>query len=154
MTLIFKLYNKIIRFSDRFLIHVLNLSIRLFMAHIFFKSGQLRLNDYLNGQWHNQVTAFSEYHPIPGVPAEIGAFAGTAGEIILPILLAFGIFTRLGAAGLLVMTLTIQFLVPEDYGVSNPDHYMWMLLLAVPMLHGGGVFSADHIARKFLFKKA
>ena len=124
------------------------------MANIFFKSGWLRLQDYLNGQWNNQIVAFTEYHPIPGVPGEIAAVAGTTGEIVLPILLAFGFLTRIGAGGLLVMTLSIQFLVPADYGVANDDHYMWMLLLAVPMLHGGSMFSVDFIVQKLLHKKA
>ncbi len=147
------LYSKIIKLSNKTLSPLLDLSIRLFMANIFFTSGKLRLNDYLNGQWDSQITAFTEYHPIPGIPGDIAAIAGTLGEITLPVLLAFGLFTRFGAAGLLIMTLSIQFLVPADYGVANDDHYMWMMLLAVPMLKGGGTLSADFILCKFLCKK-
>ncbi|PCI97688.1 MAG: hypothetical protein COB14_08635 [Alphaproteobacteria bacterium] len=147
------LYSRLIRLSNKTLSPLLDLGIRLFMAKIFFTSGKLRLNDYLNGQWDNQITAFTDYHPIPGIPADIAAIAGTAGEIVLPILLAFGLFTRFGAAGLLTMTLSIQFLVPAEYEIANPDHYMWMLLLAVPLLKGGGVLSADFALRKFFCKK-
>jgi len=149
MKKIFTLYGKLIGLSNITLSPLLDLGIRLYMANIFFKSGWLRFQDYLNGQWANQITAFTDYHPIPGVSGEIAAVAGTGGELILPILLALGIFTRFGAAGLLVMTLSIQFLVPADYGVANDDHYMWMLLLAVPMLKGGGMLSVDYIATRF-----
>ena len=143
------LYCRLIRLSDMTLSPLLDLAIRLFMANIFFKSGWLRLQDFLNGQWQNQITAFTDYHPIPGIPGEIAAVAGTASEIILPVLLALGLFTRVGATGLLIMTLTIQFIVPEQYGVANNDHYMWMLLLAVPMLKGAGMFSVDFLLCRY-----
>lgn len=147
------LYSRVINISNVTLSPALDVAIRLYIANIFFKSGKLRLDSYLNGQWHEQVTAFTDYHPIPGVPGEIAAVMGTGGEIILPILLALGLFTRIGAGGLLIMTLTIQYLVPADYGVANNEHYYWMLLLAVPMLKGGGLFSIDGLFQKFMCKK-
>lgn len=149
----FSLYSKLIKLSDMTLAHVLNLGIRLWMANIFFKSGMLRYQDWANGQWDSQVEAFTEYHPIPGVDPQLAAIGGTVGELALPVMLALGLFTRIGAGGLLVMTLVIQYLVPVDYGVSNPEHYYWMLLLMVPMLHGGGLLSVDGLAQKFLCKK-
>ncbi len=147
------LYGRLIKLSNMTLSPLVDLGIRLYMANIFFKSGWLRLQDYLNGQWQNQIVAFTDYHPIPGVPGDIAAVAGTIGEVTLPVLLALGFLTRIGAGGLLIMTFVIQFLVPEDYGVSNPDHYMWMLLLAVPMVKGGGLISVDFIFQKFFCKK-
>lgn len=142
-------YKTLTILSDSYLSPVVNLGIRLLMAKIFFTSGWLRLQDYLNGQWANQITAFSEYHPIPGVPGEYAAILGTFGEIVLPVLLVLGLMTRFSAAGLLIMTLVIQFVVPEDYGVSNPDHYMWMLLLCVPFIQGGGKLSLDFLFTRF-----
>lgn len=147
------LYSKIIKISNKTLSPLLDLGIRLFMANIFFTSGKLKFENYLNGHWEYTVEAFTDHHPIPGIPGEIAAIAGTTGELVLPILLAFGLFTRFGAAGLLIMTLSIQFLVPAEYEIANPDHYMWMLLLAVPMLKGGGMLSADFILCKFVCKK-
>lgn len=148
-----KYYKDTVLLGDKFLWPFLNLGIRLFMANIYFKSGWLRLQDYLNGQWQNQITAFTDYHPIPFIPPEIAAIMGTGGEVILPILLAFGLATRIGAGGLLVMTMMIQFAVPPEYGIQNDDHYMWMLLLAVPLLKGGGPLSLDFLLRKFCCKK-
>lgn len=148
-----QLYSKLIKLSDMTLVPLLNLAIRLYMANIFFKSGWLRFQDYLNGTWDNQIIAFTEYHPTPGLSPEMAAIMGTGGELILPILLAFGLFTRVGAAGLLVMTLVIQFGVPEEYGIYNVEHYYWMLLLAVPMLKGGNILSIDGLAQRFLFNR-
>lgn len=149
----FSLYAQLIAFSDMALKPILNLSIRIYMALIFWKSGKLRYDDWVNGSWDNQVEAFTEYHPIPGVDPQLAAIGGTIGELVLPVMLAFGLFTRFGAAGLLVMTLVIQYLVPEDYGVSNPQHYFWMLLLLVPLLHGGGLLSVDGLFQRFVLKK-
>ncbi|MGH1402634.1 MAG: DoxX family protein [Alphaproteobacteria bacterium] len=146
------LYSQVISLSNITLSPLLDLAIRLYMAYIFFQSGWTRFQAYLDGQWEDQVYAFTEYHPIPGVPGDIAAILGTGGEVILPILLALGLFTRIGAGGLLIMTLVIQFLVQGE-NIANDDHYFWMLLLAVPMLKGGGMISVDFLAQKFLLKK-
>lgn len=132
---------------------VVNLIARLYMANIFFKSGMLKWADISYGRFDDVVTAFTEFYPIPGVPPEIAAVAGTAGELILPVLLAFGFMGRIGAAGLLMMTLVIQFAVPADYGISNPEHYIWMLLLAVPLFHGMGHISIDYWLAKWIRSK-
>lgn len=119
-------------------------AIRFFMANIFFQSGLIKLKDILNADFESVVFLFSDIHPIPGVNPTLAAVLGTAGEIIFPLLLAFGVFGRLGAFGLLMMTIVIQFLIPAEYGLANSDHYMWMLLLAVPLFHGMGRLSVDY----------
>lgn len=149
---LFKLYKNVIKLSNMTLSPLLDLAIRLYMANIFFKAGKLKYETYVNEGWESVVYQFEEYHPVPGIDPNLAAIGGTAGELILPVLLAFGLFTRFGAAGLLIMTMVIQFAVPEDYGVSNPEHYLWMLLLAIPLLKGGGMLSIDGIAQKFLCK--
>ncbi len=51
------------------------------------------------------------------------------------------------------MTLTIQFLVPASYDIASPEHYYWMLLLAVALIKGPGAISLDNLIRRFLRKK-
>lgn len=153
MTALFKLYDGLIKLSNKTLSPLLDLAIRAYMAKIFFVSGKQKYDTYVNEGWESVVYMFEEYHPIPGVDPNLAALSGTVGELVLPALLAFGLFTRLGAAGLIIMTLTIEFLVPADYGVSNPQHYLWMLLLAVPMIKGGGALSVDHIVQKLWARK-
>jgi len=152
MKLLFRAYGNLIKLSNATLSPILDLAIRLYMANIFWTSGVLKYENYANGDWESTVYLFEEIHPIPGVDPEISAIAGTAGELVLPILLAFGLFTRFGAAGLIVMTLVIQFVVPAEYEMSNPEHYYWLLLLAVPMIKGAGILSIDGIAQKFMCK--
>ncbi|MBL4590016.1 MAG: DoxX family protein [Alphaproteobacteria bacterium] len=129
-----------------------DLGVRFYMAHIFFSSGMLKFENFLNDDWESTTFLFEEIHPIPGVNSDLSAVAGTAGELILPILLALGLFGRLGAAGLLIMTATIQFAIPAEYGMQNPDHYFWMFLLGMILLKGSGNISVDHVIQKWLNK--
>ncbi len=129
---------------------LLDLSIRLYMANIFFKSGILKFKNYLNDDWGSTLFLFEEIHPIPGVPAELAAAAGTGGELILSVLLAFGLFGRFAAAGLLFMTITIQYIVPADYGMQNAEHYYWMLLFMVILFKGAGKLSLDALILKWI----
>lgn len=138
------------RIAEKFASPLLDLTIRLYMAQIFFQSGWGKFQNYLNHDWGSTVFLFEEIHPLPGIPAHIAAVMGTAGELALPVLLALGLFARLGAAGLLAMTITIQFIVPAEYGIANPIHYLWMLLLAVPLVRGPGMLSVDYVISKWL----
>lgn len=128
------------------------LAARLYMADVFFKSGMLKLKDTLNGRFDEVVTAFTDFHPIPGVDPVIAAIGGMAGEVILPVLLAFGFLGRFAALGLLVMTLVIQFGVPAEYEIAHHQHYVWMILLSVPLFHGMGRISVDYWLVKWLRK--
>lgn len=132
---------------------VVDLGIRLYMANIFFKSGMLKFKNYLNDDWGSTVFLFEEIHPVPFVSPQFAAASGTAGELILPVLLALGLFGRLGALGLLFMTIVIQYGVPADYGLQNDMHYYWMLLLAVIAFKGPGKLSVDALIQKFALKK-
>jgi uncharacterized membrane protein YphA (DoxX/SURF4 family) len=140
-------------FADKVLAPLLDLTIRLFMANIFFKSGWLKFQNLLNNDWGSTVYLFQEIHPVPGIPANIAAIAGTTGELVLPVLLALGFFARVGAAGMIIMTLVFQFLVPPEYGIANPLHYYWMLLLGVICIRGAGALSLDYLLRRWLHEK-
>lgn len=133
---------------------LLDLGIRLFAANIFFPSGWQKFKNFLNDDWDSTVYLFQEAHVVPFLPPEIAAIAGTTTEFFLPILLAVGLFSRFSAAGLLFTTVLIQFFVMDGYGdsLSNPDHYLWMLLLAVPLIKGPGLLSLDTLLLKFIRK--
>ena len=140
-------------FVDKVVAPLLDLTIRLFMADIFFKSGWLKFQNVLNHDWGSTVNLFQDVFPVPGVPADIAAIVGTTSELGLPVLLALGLFARVGAAGLIIMTLVFQFLVPPEYGIANPLHYYWMLLLGMIFVKGPGVISLDYLLRRWLHKK-
>jgi putative oxidoreductase len=71
------------------------------------------------------------------------AYASSIGEIVLPILVVFGLFTRFAALGLLFMTLIIQLTFPDAW----PLHLTWAAM-AMGVIHlGGGSLSLDRLLR-------
>ncbi len=118
---------------------------RLWMAKIFFDAGWSRVTN-----WGSQEFLFGAIHPVPFLPAALAAPITTAGELALSVLLALGLFGRLAAAGLLVMTMTIQWLVgttPEgvENAIAHPAHYLWMLIFALLIAYGPGRLSLDRL---------
>lgn len=131
-------YFSLCRFAERYANPLLLLAIRLFMADVFLRSGLLKLEN-----WQSTITLFKYEHPVPYLPVEVAAFMGTAGEIILPIMLIIGLGARFGAAGLLIMTAVIE-LTYKHFDV----HYMWALLLLVVLIQGAGKWSLDNIIKR------
>ena len=116
---------------------------RLALAQVFWSSGRTKV---VEGSWfqidETQYYLFEEFGlPIsPQIMVPMSMYA----EFFLPILVALGLFTRIGAAGLLVMTLVIQFFAfPEAWW---PVHSLWAALALVLISRGGGLFSLDAIA--------
>ncbi len=65
----------------------------------------------------------------------------TFAEHLFPVLLLFGLATRLSAGALLVMTLVIQiFVFPDAWW---PVHSLWAAMAAILIVRGGGLFSLD-----------
>lgn len=141
-------------YADKIGFPILQLTSRLWMANLFFKSGWNKFENYLDGNWDNTLLLFEEIHPVPLVPYEMAAVMGTGGEVVLPILLALGLGGRFAALGLFIMTLVIQFGVPAEYGIANNSHYIWMMLLAIPLTKGSGLISIDYLIGRFFCKKA
>ncbi len=116
-----------------------NLAARIYMGYsIFFVSGLAKLDDF-----EGTVELFEEDWIIPLLPPTPAAYLATAGELVLPILLILGLFTRIGALGLFIMTIVIQV-----YAIQDPQHYIWMLVLGMLVGYGGDKLSIDN----FLFK--
>lgn len=115
---------------------------RLALAGIFWRSGRTKVAE---GSWlqvsDSAIFLFDEeYHmPFPEITATIATYA----EHLLPILITLGLFTRVGAAGLLVMTLVIQFFVYPDAWWQT--HIIWAALAGILIVHGAGLFSADRL---------
>ncbi len=69
------------------------------------------------------------------------AYASSIGEIILPILVVLGLFTRFAAVGLLMMTLIIQLTFPDAW----PLHFTWAAMAIGVIYLGGSRFSLDKL---------
>jgi putative oxidoreductase len=71
------------------------------------------------------------------------AYASSIGEIILPILVVLGLFTRFAALGLLLMTAIIQLTFPEGW----PLHITWAAMALGVIYLGGSKLSLDRFIK-------
>ncbi len=133
--------------ANKFASPLLDLGFRLYVAEDFFRSGLGRFNNYLDGNWDTQLFLFEMEHPVAGLDAALVAPMTTAAELILPVLLALGLFTRFGAAGIFVMALVIQMTYLENF-----QHILWMTLMLSVFIKGPGVISLDFLMQKRLKK--
>ncbi len=118
---------------------VVLLTVRLGLAAIFWLSGRTKVEGVFTIS-DTTYFLFAEEYRLPLIPPDLAAIAGTVAEHVLPILLALGLFTRISAAGLLIMTLVIQtFVYPDAWGT----HLGWAALALVLLRHGGGRLSLD-----------
>ncbi len=128
------LYNALSAFAISIVTPLANLWARIYVGMVFFRSGQAKLADF-----EETIEFFADDWALPFLPAEPAAYLATAGELILPVLLILGLFTRVGALGLLVMAIVIQvFVFPLN------EHYYWMIILALLVGQGGSKLSVDH----------
>lgn len=131
--------------ASKFASPLWDLAARLYVAEAFWSSGMTRFNDLINGNFSNQVFLFELEHPVPFLSPEAAAYGATAGEVILPILLVLGLFGRVGAAGILIMTAIIEFTY-----IHSVDHLIWAFLAASIFIKGAGAISLDNLIRRHL----
>lgn len=120
------------------------LFMRVVLAGIFWRSGQTKIAE---GTWFTiSDTAYAlfetEYSGVP-LPSHLAATLAASAEHVLPVLLVFGLFTRLGALGLLAMTLVIQIFVYPDAWWS--EHALWTAMQLALIVRGAGLFSLDRL---------
>ncbi len=124
---------------------------RLLVARVFWMSGlgKVQTFDILGVRLPTPVMDNSTYFLFknvffPELPkwfTDIAAVMAAIGELTLPLLIVFGFLTRLGALGLLVMTVVIQiFVFPDAWW---PTHAWWAAILVVLIARGPGRWSVD-----------
>lgn len=123
---------------------IMMLWLRLWIAGIFYKSGRTKA-----GEGFLELNSFTpdlfEYeHPVPGLDAETAAQLALYGETILPLMLVVGLASRFAAAGLLVMTIVIQMVMPQLW----PDHIVWAAALLGIIMVGPGKVALDSVVSK------
>ncbi len=152
------IFNKIAAWLDAFPYSLIALFLRLVAAHPFFASGQTKIEgptigrEVLGLDLTVQIPTairsatfalFADEYKLPFVSPEVGAYAATALEFVLPLFLLLGLFTRLSAFGLLAMTLIIQIFVYPDAWWTV--HAYWAALLTVLIARGPGAVSLDRL---------
>ncbi|MHB1245961.1 MAG: DoxX family protein [Sulfuriferula sp.] len=117
------------------------LAARLYVAYVFFMSGLESLRS-----WNATLYLYENEFHVAILSPHVAAIIGTAGEILLPPLLALGLFGRFGALGLLVVNAVA--LLSYMYALQAPAimfHVIWGILLIMVALWGPGKWSADYL---------
>ena len=121
------------------------LFVRIGLAAIFWQSGRTKVEE---GSLFtiSETTYFlfaEEYSGVPLLSSQTSAMLATGAEFLLPLLLAFGLASRLAALGLIGMTMVIQlFVYPDAWWVP---HMGWIALGLVILTQGPGRLSLDAI---------
>ena len=131
---------------------VADLLLRLYVSKVFFLSGLTKIQD-----WETTVFLFTEEYRTPFLPPLIAAMGGTAAELILPVLLTLGLFTRLAAVGLFavnILAVVSYYHVLHEIPAALQDHLEWGLMLLVIASLSCGRWGLDtRIARKNKFNE-
>jgi putative oxidoreductase len=114
------------------------LAARLYVAWVFFASGLTKLRD-----WDTTLALFTDEYKVPLLSPAVAAFMGTAGEIVLPVLLALGLASRFSALGLFVVNAVAVIALQEIAPAAFQQHVLWGSLLATIALFGGGKWCAE-----------
>ncbi len=121
------------------------LATRLYVSWEFLKSGRIKLMS-----WDTTVYLFENEYRTPLLPPFAAAIAGTAGELILPLLLIAGLASRVGALGLFaVNALAVisyqHVLLAEGFEAALGQHVLWGFMLALLAILGPGRISIDQL---------
>ena len=126
--------------AERIPYSVIALVSRFAVADVFWRSGQTKVNGFSIRE--ETFYLFREEYKVPLLPPDVAAYLSTIGEHVFPILLFFGLASRLSALGLFGMTMVIQFfVVPGGW----PEHILWLSLLTLIIARGPGAVSLDHL---------
>jgi len=116
---------------------------RCWVSWQFLKSGMLKLED-----WETTLFLFEEEYRTPVLSPPLAAVAGTAGELLFPLLLIAGLFGRLAAVGLLAVN--VMAVVAYAHVLQSPgfeaalgQHYLWGFMLVILAVYGPGRYSLD-----------
>ena len=168
MNAIIKLYQFTTSAITRYFEDIALLLLRFMGAKVFFESGLTKWNGWFdfNDQKYDlflyeffcpdpvregalllcdpEILDYKEGSPMITFIESLALMAGVL-EIVLPVLLVLGLFTRVGALGLLGMTLFIQLAVfPTWDHWWNPAAW-WAVVLFAVVATGPGLFSLDRL---------
>lgn len=125
------------------------LAARLYVAQVFFSAGLTKLRD-----WETTLALFTDEYHVPLLPPAVAAVAGTAGELVLPVLLALGLGGRFAALGLSVVNAVAVISLAEIAPAALQQHILWGCLLVGVLLWGAGPWSLDRLIGPWLQARA
>ena len=114
------------------------LSARAYLAQVFFLSGLTKIRD-----WDTTLALFADEYHVPLLSAPVAAWLGTGGELVLPLLLLFGLGGRFAALGLSVLNAVAVLSLTDIAPAALQQHWFWGSLLAALAIYGSGSLALD-----------
>ncbi|MBP8153756.1 MAG: DoxX family protein [Nitrospira sp.] len=126
------------------LIPLFDLSLRLYLAHIFWKGGMVKLSS-----WMSTVMLFTMVYDVPVLPPEIAAYLSTAVELGGSFLLAIGLGGRWAALSLFGLNIIAAISYGQLSEAALQEAFYWGVLFLYLVLHGPGLISVDALLDRF-----
>lgn len=139
-------YRRAVRLLE-WLIPVFDLSVRLYLAHIFWEGGMVKLSS-----WMSTVMLFTMVYDVPVLPPEIAASLATAIELVGSFLLAIGLAGRWAALSLFGLNIVASISYGALSEAALQEAFYWGILFLYFVLHGPGLLSADALLR-YLYRR-
>ena len=123
------------RVAERSVGAVFDLIVRLWLSGIFFASGVVKISN-----WETALYLAANEYPVSWTDPVTAAYVGVAIELGGAVLLAAGLFTRVAAGSMLILSLVIQF----NY-VAVDVNLFWAVLFGWYLVRGAGALSFDRL---------
>ena len=142
----------------------------------YLNSASNKLGDGLLGFLHPSIGAYASIIPpvfdrygntvedVPFFPWDLIVIVGTLGELVLPILVVVGLFSRIAAIGMIVFVVVQSFVDVMYFEVTGkylgamfdrfPDaiifdqRLLWIFVLLMIVVNGPGKLSLDYLLRR------
>ena len=114
------------------------LALRLYVAKVFLASGLTKIADL-----ESTVALFENEYRVPVLSPAFAAYSGTAAELVLPVLLALGLFSRPVALALFAFNIVAAVSYPDISDAGVKDHWIWSTMIATVLVFGAGRWSLD-----------
>lgn len=121
---------------------LVQITARVFPAVVFWQSARTKVDGFSIKD--STYFLFENVYALPLIPPVPATVLATVAEHVLPVLLILGLFARVSALGLLIMTAVIQFFVFPEAWVT---HGLWATALLVTLAQGPGRLSLDHLLK-------
>ena len=137
-----KLYHDIQNKLSCIFLHPSLLLLRIILAIPFWKAGLTKFHYVQYNQLETLYFLFEEYN-VPFLSVKFAAWSGMLGELILSVLLVFGLFTRISALGLLILTGVVYYVDGNDHAIY------WAGITFFLAMNGAGRLSLDHFLSSY-----
>lgn len=140
-------YRQLVRGLEA-LIPIFDLSLRLYLAHIFWKGGMVKLSS-----WMSTVMLFTMVYDVPVLSPEHAAYLATAVELGGSFLLAIGLAGRWAALSLFGLNIVASISYGQLSEAALQEAFYWGVLFLYLVLHGPGLLSADALLRYLIRRR-